>query len=84
MHDQPIKPLDKAVFWVEHVLRHQGAAHLRTSALDLAWYQYLLLDIVAFLAVILIALFVVIYLVIKKILFSKKQAKKTSQVKKID
>ncbi|KAF5306218.1 hypothetical protein FQR65_LT18599 [Abscondita terminalis] len=50
MHDEPMKPLDKAVFWVEYVLRHNGAPHLKTSALSLNWYQYLLLDVIAFVA----------------------------------
>ncbi|VTJ88316.1 Hypothetical predicted protein [Marmota monax] len=27
--DQPVKPLDRAVFWIEFVMRHKGAKHLR-------------------------------------------------------
>ncbi|XP_049793182.1 UDP-glycosyltransferase UGT5-like isoform X11 [Schistocerca nitens] len=46
-NDRPVKPLDEAVYWTEYVIRHQGAPHLRSAALDLAWYQYLLLDVVA-------------------------------------
>ncbi|XP_049943024.1 UDP-glycosyltransferase UGT5-like isoform X3 [Schistocerca serialis cubense] len=48
-HDRPVKPLDQAVYWTEYVIRHQGAPHLRSAALDLAWYQYLLLDVVTML-----------------------------------
>uniref|UniRef100_A0A3Q1CUH8 UDP-glucuronosyltransferase n=1 Tax=Amphiprion ocellaris TaxID=80972 RepID=A0A3Q1CUH8_AMPOC len=29
--DQPITPMDNALFWIEFVMRHKGAAHLRTS-----------------------------------------------------
>lgn len=29
------------------MLRHAGAPHLRSAALDLAWYQYFLLDVLA-------------------------------------
>ncbi|KAJ8877781.1 hypothetical protein PR048_022237 [Dryococelus australis] len=46
-HDQPETPIERAVFWVEYVLRHKGARHLRSAALDLTWYQYYLLDVVA-------------------------------------
>ncbi|XP_047000920.1 UDP-glycosyltransferase UGT5-like [Schistocerca americana] len=46
--DRPRPPLEEAVYWVEYVIRHQGAPHLRSAALDLAWYQYLLLDVAAF------------------------------------
>ncbi|KAF5298203.1 hypothetical protein FQA39_LY02627 [Lamprigera yunnana] len=48
MHDEPMKPLEKAMFWIEYVLRHNGARHLRTAALDLYWYQMLGLDVLAF------------------------------------
>ncbi|XP_049943049.1 UDP-glycosyltransferase UGT5-like [Schistocerca serialis cubense] len=46
-NDRPVKPLDEAVYWTEYVIRHHGAPHLRSAALDLAWYQYFLLDVVA-------------------------------------
>ncbi|XP_063277615.1 UDP-glucuronosyltransferase 2A1-like isoform X3 [Prinia subflava] len=48
-HDQPIKPLDRAVFWIEFVMRHKGAKHLRPAAHHLTWYQYHSLDVLAFL-----------------------------------
>jgi glucuronosyltransferase len=35
------------VFWTEYVIRHKGAPHMRSAALDLAWYQYFLLDVIA-------------------------------------
>lgn len=86
MHDQPQKPLERAVYWVEYVLRHKGAYHLRSSALDLAWYQYLLLDVVAFLGVITLVSLAITFLVVRKLFCSffckKKQAKKTAQSKK--
>ncbi|XP_049952313.1 UDP-glycosyltransferase UGT5-like isoform X1 [Schistocerca serialis cubense] len=40
--------LDRAVWWVEYVLRHRGAPHLRSAALDLHWWQLWLLDVIAF------------------------------------
>ncbi|NXL85857.1 UD2A1 glucuronosyltransferase, partial [Alectura lathami] len=48
-HDQPTKPLDRAVFWIEFVMRHKGAKHLRPAAHHLTWYQYHSLDVLAFL-----------------------------------
>uniref|UniRef100_A0A8D2E2U2 glucuronosyltransferase n=1 Tax=Sciurus vulgaris TaxID=55149 RepID=A0A8D2E2U2_SCIVU len=48
-HDQPVKPLDRAVFWIEFVMRHKGAKHLRVAAHDLSWFQYYSLDVVGFL-----------------------------------
>ncbi|XP_006027573.1 UDP-glucuronosyltransferase 2A1 isoform X3 [Alligator sinensis] len=48
-HDQLVKPLDRAVFWIEFVMRHKGAKHLRPAAHQLTWYQYHCLDVLAFL-----------------------------------
>lgn len=74
MHDQPLKPLDTAVYWVEYVLRHKGAYHLRSAALDLTWYQYLLLDVLAFLGAIALMAAVVTCLVLRKLFCRKKKA----------
>lgn len=43
-----MKPLDEAIYWVEYVIRHGGAEHLRVAALKLNWYQYMLLDVIGF------------------------------------
>ncbi|XP_036774038.2 UDP-glucuronosyltransferase 2B31-like [Manis pentadactyla] len=59
-HDQPMKPLDRAVFWIEFVMRHKGARHLRPASHDLAWFQYHSLDVIGFLlACVATALFVI-------------------------
>ncbi|XP_049811956.1 UDP-glycosyltransferase UGT5-like [Schistocerca nitens] len=47
--DTPMTPLDTAVFWSEYVIRHNGAPYLRSAAVDLPRYQYLLLDVTALL-----------------------------------
>ncbi|XP_069904171.1 UDP-glucuronosyltransferase 2B31-like isoform X2 [Oryctolagus cuniculus] len=60
-HDQPTKPLDRAVFWVEFVMRHKGARHLRAAAHNLTWFQYHSLDVICFLlACVAIAMFIII------------------------
>ncbi|XP_066178460.1 UDP-glucuronosyltransferase 1A9-like isoform X4 [Sylvia atricapilla] len=57
--DRPIHPLDLAVHWVEFVMRHKGAPHLRPAAHDLNWVQYHSLDVIAFLAAVaLLSLFI--------------------------
>nr|XP_036882508.1 UDP-glucuronosyltransferase 2B31-like isoform X3 [Manis javanica] len=59
-HDQPMKPLDRAVFWIEFVMRHKGATHLRPASHDLTWFQYHSLDVIGFLlACVATALFVI-------------------------
>ncbi|XP_058818747.1 UDP-glycosyltransferase UGT5-like [Topomyia yanbarensis] len=45
--DNPKDPLEESVFWIEYVIRHRGAHHLKSAAIRLPWYQYLLLDVAA-------------------------------------
>ena len=51
MKDSPRTPSEKTADWIEHVLRH-GAQHLRGQAYNIPWYQYYLLDVMAFLVTI--------------------------------
>ncbi|XP_064141804.1 UDP-glucuronosyltransferase 2A3 isoform X1 [Loxodonta africana] len=78
-HDQPLKPLDRAVFWIEFVMRHKGAKHLRPAAHDLTWYQYHSLDVIGFL---LACVATVIFLVTKCCLFSFQKFRKAGKKKK--
>ncbi|CAI6351304.1 unnamed protein product [Macrosiphum euphorbiae] len=45
--DRPMTPQQSVVYWTEYVIRHKGAPHLKSHALNLTWYQYFLLDIMA-------------------------------------
>ncbi|XP_036379662.1 UDP-glucuronosyltransferase 2A1-like [Megalops cyprinoides] len=47
--DRPLSPLHSAIFWIEYVIRHRGAAHLRSVAYRLPWYSYHSLDVAALL-----------------------------------
>nr|AAB18360.1 UGT1A7 [Rattus norvegicus] len=55
------EPLDLAVFWVEYVMRHKGAPHLRPAAHDLTWYQYHSLDVIGFLLAIVFTVVFIVY-----------------------
>jgi glucuronosyltransferase len=59
--------MDTAIFWTEYVIRHKGAPHLRPAIMDLAWYQYLLLDVLAVILLFVIAVFVLIYIITRKL-----------------
>ncbi|XP_034042471.1 UDP-glucuronosyltransferase 2C1-like isoform X2 [Thalassophryne amazonica] len=62
--DQPMKPLDSALFWIEFVMRHRGANHLRTESYKLPWYSYHAVDVFVFLtgAVLLMIFTIVIFI----------------------
>jgi hypothetical protein len=53
LRDQPQPPLDRALYWVQYVLRHEGAAHLQSPAKELSTAQYYMLDSLALLGVVL-------------------------------
>ncbi|XP_071532733.1 UDP-glycosyltransferase UGT5-like [Panulirus ornatus] len=55
IRDRPESPLDRAVFWTEHVIRHQGALHLKSPAAQLSWVEFFMLDILAFLFLVALA-----------------------------
>ncbi|XP_046663501.1 UDP-glucosyltransferase 2-like [Homalodisca vitripennis] len=63
--DRPMTALQTAVYWTEYVIRHQGAPHLRPASVNVPLYQYLLLDVIAVLAVWLASLFLVLYWLIR-------------------
>nr|XP_015838840.1 PREDICTED: UDP-glucuronosyltransferase 2A2-like [Tribolium castaneum] len=80
MHDQPMKPIDSAIYWIEYVIRHRGAPYLRSASLDLKWYQREMVDIISFILV----LVYVIFLIIRKLcaLICKKKLKTVISDKK--
>ncbi|XP_007896395.1 2-hydroxyacylsphingosine 1-beta-galactosyltransferase [Callorhinchus milii] len=45
--DQPLHPVNRTIYWIEYVLRHHGANHLRPALYDISFYQYYLLDVLA-------------------------------------
>ncbi|VEN52507.1 unnamed protein product [Callosobruchus maculatus] len=46
--DEPMSGVEKVIWWTEYVIRHKGAKHLRNPSLDVPFYQYFMLDIIAF------------------------------------
>ncbi|XP_065219662.1 uncharacterized protein LOC135845126 [Planococcus citri] len=68
--DRPMSAMDTAIYWIEYVIRHKGARHLRSAAVDLPLYQYLLLDVIVFLITVIFgATFFILYLLKKLWLF---------------
>ena len=51
LKSRPMTAQDTAAYWVEHVLKF-GGDHLRTSAMDMPLYQFLMLDILLFVLVV--------------------------------
>lgn len=60
--DRPMSPLQTAVYWIEYVIRHNGAKHLQSGAVYLNFIQQNSLDVIAF-------IFVSLYVIAKLVKF---------------
>lgn len=60
--EQPVKPLDEAMFWIEYVIRHKGTRHLRSPAIDVPFYKFYLLDVIA---AMILGVLLLLYLILK-------------------
>ncbi|XP_018572801.1 UDP-glucuronosyltransferase 2B7 [Anoplophora glabripennis] len=45
MLDEQVPPMEKAIWWIEYVIRHKGTKHLRSPTVDISWIEYFLIDI---------------------------------------
>ncbi|XP_050522156.1 UDP-glucosyltransferase 2-like isoform X2 [Daktulosphaira vitifoliae] len=65
-HDRPISPQDTVVYWTEYVMRHNGAHHLKSNAINTLWYQYFLIDILGTIVIILFITISIFFFIKKK------------------
>ncbi|XP_075277002.1 2-hydroxyacylsphingosine 1-beta-galactosyltransferase [Opisthocomus hoazin] len=70
--DQPGHPVNRTVYWINYILRHNGAQHLRAAVYSISLYQYFLLDI-AF--VVLVGAALLCYIWARMTKFIRKQSK---------
>lgn len=62
MHDQADHLLDRATYWIEYVIRHNGAPHLRTASRKLSLIQKGLVDVtLIFLSLCIMLVFALVY-----------------------
>ncbi|XP_019712691.1 UDP-glucuronosyltransferase 2C1-like isoform X2 [Hippocampus comes] len=77
--DQPITPMEQAVFWIEYVIRHKGAEHLKAQSNKMSSVVYHSIDvIVALLTVILLLVFTCLFVLrlMCRICFHEKKKKR--------
>ena len=61
LKDRRRTPLEETGDWLEYVIRHGGAQHLRAQVFNMPWYQQYLLDVMAFLVAIVTLIIVAIW-----------------------
>lgn len=84
MKDVPISPSESVVYWTNYVLRHNGALHLRTVGADMPLFQHLLLDVIGFIAAVIMLPVCLLICLCKKIYrcFSPSKSKSTAEKRK--
>jgi glucuronosyltransferase len=65
--DRPLNAQSTAIFWIEYVIRHNGAPHLHYPAADLNFLQFNSIDVVLFLIAAVYAFIKILKLVLRKI-----------------
>lgn len=65
MKDIPLRPEELGAYWVEYVVRHGGAPHLKSHGRLLRWWEYHLVDVWLFILAVLGSAVVVTYAFVK-------------------
>ncbi|XP_017784819.1 PREDICTED: UDP-glucuronosyltransferase 2B2-like [Nicrophorus vespilloides] len=60
--DEPMTGLERAVFWIEYVIRNRGAQHLKGPGIEMPLYKYYFLDILALFVSLFVFLSFIFYL----------------------
>ncbi|XP_029729225.1 UDP-glucosyltransferase 2 isoform X1 [Aedes albopictus] len=68
VRDQPMQPLDKAIWWTEYIIRNKGASHLRYKQARMPAWQYHYYDVVATLLAAALVIVALIAYVVKRLL----------------
>lgn len=78
--DRQVDARESAMYWIEYVIRHKGARHIRSAGLDLTWYQYYLVDVIGFFALIVFGTLAALIFVIRTLLGGRKVGTKKQKV----
>lgn len=73
--DRPECPRETAMYWVDYVIRYKGAPHIRSAGLDLAWYEFYLIDVIATLVLGVAICVTFVYLAIQFLIGKTRQSK---------
>lgn len=73
-NDNIVHPMDEFMWWIEYVIKFRGAKHLKSAAVDMSLFTYLLLDVLLVNLVVIFAVIFTAYFLIKRCFSGKKVA----------
>ena len=56
---------DKAVWWIEYVIRNRGAKHFHYEQKDIPFYQYHYYDVIAFIGAVIMLVIVMLMMILR-------------------
>lgn len=77
--DNLVHPMDEAMFWCEYVIRHSGAHFMKSHAIQMSYFSYLLLDVLCVNLIVVAMVVVLLVLLIRKCVVNVKKFSKTSR-----
>lgn len=69
--DNMNEPMDVFHWWIEYVVKYGGAKHLKSHAIEMSWFSYLLVDVVAATLAVAVALLYIVFVVARRLLCRK-------------
>lgn len=66
INERPIKPLDEAIWWIEHIMKY-GSKHLLPPAFNMSWTEYYEINLIITVLIILVTMFVLLLSTLKLI-----------------
>ncbi|XP_075158859.1 UDP-glycosyltransferase UGT5-like [Haematobia irritans] len=75
--DRPMTPRQLVRYWVDYVIRHNGAKHMQSPAVFMSWWQLSSIDVMAFLLAVIIGVFGLIFALCRCLCCRNKKASKS-------
>lgn len=79
VRDEPMKPVDKAVWWVEYVIRQGGTLHLDYTGRHVPFWKYLMLDFIAIAVLVWLVLITVLKFLVSRLLRGGKRQREKNE-----
>ena len=66
-NDNIVSPSETAMYWIEYIIKHKGALHLKSKSINLSLYKQLLFDVLLVYLIILYAVYYLLRFLFKKL-----------------
>lgn len=81
IRDSSVPPMDDAMWWIEHVAKFHGAKHLKSHAVNMSWFSYLLFDVFCVIVLGSLSAVLILYFIIKFVARTCNEKKKRKRIK---